>query len=595
MSANKNDNDSAKAKSQRPKGNRAQSGNKGFNNSSLMLKPGNNNNFATVWPKLVDKATESYGRAAQIMERGTAYQQPPIDIAKYRVPRPVFVNEGDQVLDQDGLNKVDKKGKVVTYDQARADVTNQQRQDEYDLAVEAAKGQVAQAGKNRERLINQQREDEVKIYSFIWSHLSHESRECIAIQTDYDIMSENKDLGTLVNHIWKTHKLKNAAFMDPVQSRYVAQKNFFNIQKRDNEYIAAYFQRFKDTLQVYVDEGYPDPPDSEQAMLFIGSLDEAHFSEYQRQLSIDVSQKARGYPADLTAAYREAVTYSVVTQEHSAGKRGGGRRQNHEGYNAFASGKDTPKKDKKHNNKNKNAKGKQGGGTDTTKPRGKCYICHQVGHYMADCPEADGQGGDDAGEANFSTAYHSTALDSGREMAESQGAAYAAVSGPARSYEVLLDQQSNLNVVQPLLCSKFRSINPIMASVGGKRFKIAWEGWLEHFGWVYASDETPQNILCQYDVAQQYRIDYLQQEHCYEVHLKDRTLRFENRRKYCVADFSDWCEKQDLDDAVEAYVTTVQDLEATLTKAQLRKLRAAREFIANAGFPSEQKAKQYTC
>jgi hypothetical protein len=95
MSSTKQHDEAAKAKSQRPKGNRGQPGNKGFNNSSLMLKPGNNNNFATVWPKLVDKATESYGRTAQIMEKGVAYQQPAIDISKYRVQRPLRVEPGD--------------------------------------------------------------------------------------------------------------------------------------------------------------------------------------------------------------------------------------------------------------------------------------------------------------------------------------------------------------------------------------------------------------------------------------------------------------------------------------------------------------------
>jgi hypothetical protein len=57
-----------------------------------MLTPGNNNNFATVWPKLIDKATETYGRTAQIMEKGVAYQQPAIDVSKYRVQRPFRVD-----------------------------------------------------------------------------------------------------------------------------------------------------------------------------------------------------------------------------------------------------------------------------------------------------------------------------------------------------------------------------------------------------------------------------------------------------------------------------------------------------------------------
>lgn len=91
------------------------------------------------------------------------------------------------------------------------------------------------------------------------------------------------------------------------------------------------------------------------------------------------------------------------------------------------------------------------------------------------------------------------------------------------------------------------------------------------------------SVLCMADVEALYTISYIQ-GHSYTVHMGDRDLVFYQKSKIYVGDFSDWV-------TPTAYsMMTLSEREALYSKKEIERAKKAREFVINAGFPSERKA-----
>ena len=511
-------------------------------------------NFSYIWPQLATAAMTEYGRAAQVMEEGIPYRIPEIVTADYLTP-PLRL-----------LKKGARKEADELYSTVEIEEENTLRQQLHTLEVSKKTAELQEATKNRSKEVAAMAANKTKLYAFIWAHLSTDSRESVRIQTEYDKINQEKDTNGLVAAIFKTHKTANAAYMDDEQAKYATRKSYTRIQQRDREELSAYYQRFKEYLQLYVNAGNGVPSEKDQVQDFMGSVDKRRYGEYVTNVQMAVAQGTRtAYPKDIVEAYRELIAYniSVVKQRPRYPRTS----DTPSAFVTNAGRKGQRDDDSKAAKKEKRTTGSK----DMAKIR--CHGCHQYGHMLKDCPDASPGGG---------AAHHTSIAFVTKPMSGTGGVHHA--------HEVLLDNESNVSIVHPMLCSGLRALKrTTYVNIGSQRVTVKWEGYLEHFGWVWVSDELPANVLCMSDVEDRFKIEY-KQRISFTVKLPNRDLVFKRRDKYYVADMSDWVDDEDLEEYAASYVVTVEQLEASLTKKQLAGLNAARRFIASAGFPSQLEA-----
>jgi hypothetical protein len=108
---------------------------------------------------------------------------------------------------------------------------------------------------------------------------------------------------------------------------------------------------------------------------------------------------------------------------------------------------------------------------------------------------------------------------------------------------------------------------------------------LDGFFQVYASEKTKANVLSFAEVEDRYDISYVRGE-SFTVHMPSQDVVFERRNKLYVAE---WCEEREI--AADGIAnTTVQENERLYTKEEVRRAKAAYEFLRNSGYPSMSEA-----
>ena len=126
-----------------------------------------------------------------------------------------------------------------------------------------------------------------------------------------------------------------------------------------------------------------------------------------------------------------------------------------------------------------------------------------------------------------------------------------------------------------------REGNGVFKGLSGDKTKHRKVGILVGFFDCLSSKKMQASILSLVDVEDLYPVSYT-------VHLPDRDLIFKRRGKLYHGGFSDWI---NLDgDASKLLLMTMQDKEHLYTKKEVQKARDAKEFLKNAGYPSEREA-----
>jgi hypothetical protein len=151
----------------------------------------------------------------------------------------------------------------------------------------------------------------------------------------------------------------------------------------------------------------------------------------------------------------------------------------------------------------------------------------------------------------------------------------------------LLDNQADISVIHPMLLKDVRPADKKIRvkGVGDIQLIVDKVGLLDGFFQVYVSENTKANVLSFAEVEDRYDISYVRGE-SFTVHMPSQDIVFERRNKLYVAE---WCEEraEEVDGTANA---TMQENEWLHTKEEVRRARAAYEFLRNTGYLSMSKA-----
>jgi hypothetical protein len=318
---------------------------------------------------------------------------------------------------------------------------------------------------------------------------------------------------------------------------------------------------------------------------YLNALDNTRYAIFKADIENDRLKGIEG-PTTLQEVYRRAMRY-VVPKSNPKNYTGA----------AFATRLDDLRSGRRNNQHGEHRNGRSGRGglgakrdnrdaknnkpSTTTSPSSKeeskvsdsgstrtvvCWHCGDAGHVRNNCPDwiADSKGG--VGFVSLGNAFN-TQLNN-------------------QWYEVLLDNQANISVLHPRLLSGVRSEESVVRGLSGETV-LPYVGHLAEFDLeCKSSPDVIANVLCMADVEDKFDITYRQGD-SYTVHLPSGPLVFRRRDKLYVADMRKWASKEEQ----RAFITVKENEEGHST-ADIKRARAAYEFIANTGYCSFEQAKQ---
>lgn len=158
-------------------------------------------------------------------------------------------------------------------------------------------------------------------------------------------------------------------------------------------------------------------------------------------------------------------------------------------------------------------------------------------------------------------------------------------------YKVALDNARQVNVMHPRFLTNLRKKSISFKGLD-KKSNPSEENMVGDLIGLFecvTCKDAKISILSQDDVEKLYEITYLQGD-CMVVHMGDRDLRFEKRKKIYVGDFRDWLDKSEIKGASQPLTLTTVKQGSGLSSREERQAKEAREFVRNAAYPSENEA-----
>lgn len=504
------------------------------------------------------------------------------------------------------------------------------------------------ARKNRNRRIEAMIADRPSMFAMALKHLSNESLDAVKLQDGWDDADKEKDPLKLWNLIEATHRVGTTSQI-PAWLKSESRRAYQVCAQSAYESIVRFKERFDDLLTNYVEHDNPELSQLDIAMDFYRALDNSRYAAFKTNLVNNINSGAIEQPANLNEMYTQAGSYLIPTRGHQP--QGGGT--NRTAFATTSEGRPSRGRRRDYGEQRERGPPHSGKDPfdDDRYANTDCWGCGELGHTLQHCPkvkktetasvdtdkvinhtfcfadhaledledwssESDGEpeqsdmspahegvdpaherGGAGGGRRPVTAHGYEPEIDvdktaeDGQADSEEQTSSIAYLTAPKTTdwYEVLLDNQANTSVIHPKLLTDIRMAEtPTKVSgLSGHKVTINMVGYLRGFFDVLAYHKGAANVLCMADVEELYDITYRQGE-SYTVHMDEGDLTFYLRNKIYVGDMRELIAHQDKERQV--MVTTMSDREKALTTGELRRVRAARELIKAAGYPSLKEA-----
>ena len=413
----------------------------------------------------------------------------------------------------------------------------------------------------RSRAIGEMAKNRTPLYGFMIQHLSNESHDAIKLLDEYQEFNATKDPLSLWLAIKKTHKVATSSNVGAVMKAETRRK-YQEVRQGTFESIVTYKEKFDYLLEAYKEMDNAKMSDTDVAMDFFNGLDETRYGDFKTNYLNDLTMGTQIAPTHINDIYNKVSKYLPARKQTRAA--GGAafvtkaeRKTTSKGKHSTSDSDENDDKESKRGQKNPRHREQR------RKPL-ICWGCGEPGHRLNECPDNQ-----DADERNCAVTLKNAFTSGGH---------------PFRWYEVLLDNQADVSVVHPALLHNIRPATRkcTVAGLSGHAMELPNVGDLDQFFPCTTADHLRASVLCQSDVEDMYDVTYVQGK-SYTVHLPGRDLVFARRNKMYVADMRDWA-------TGNVHVTTVADMEARHSKAEVARAREAWDLVKTSGFDSEKDA-----
>ena len=184
--------------------------------------------------------------------------------------------------------------------------------DTEDAEVKILRTLFVETRKHHNKQILDMEADKPKVYAFIWSNLSQESKEKVQEDPNYPIYQASQDPLSLWLRIARTHIVGDVR-ISPI-ALHLAKETFSNLRQGQTESLVQFKKRFDEAITtIEAIDPLEVPSQLERATKLLMSLDKHRYGDLRVTLENNTSRGLETFPQTVNQMFEIASNFKVLT------------------------------------------------------------------------------------------------------------------------------------------------------------------------------------------------------------------------------------------------------------------------------------------